>query len=277
MGGASHLIRSAEKLAASGRFDFAVEQLTVAQQLDPGNKYIHAIIERIRVQQNVSQIENSKPDNKTEESTHLSVTIGRQFTNGIRSSEDDQKLTQEDIHTSIRSLTNLANQYLEIGSSDQAFDSLMRAYLLDPLSPYVIATEKNVLPVWEHNRGQRGLTAARPDSSNDAMNNMLNIGNTSMAQSNSNNINSPFSPRPSQPSSGSQSAIEQQRMEMLMQQKEQERLEKERTVWREASKAPKIFGDDDPALSVQQQPTLERPKPQSGGLFSKLRLGKFLE
>jgi hypothetical protein len=278
IGGASHLIRSAEKLAASGRFDFAVEQLAVAQQLDPGNKYIHAIIDRIRVLQNISENGNSKLDIQTEKPTQLSVTVGRQFADGIRSSEDDQRFTPDDIHTKIRFLTNMADQYLENGSSDKAFDSLMKAYLLDPLSPYVIATEKTVLPAWEHNRGQSRLNADRSDSSNEVSNNMSNIGNLSMAPSNSNDINSPFSPRPSQPSSLSQSADEQLRMEMLMQQKEQERFEKERTVWREASKAPKIFGEDDPVnLSTQQQPAPERPKPQSSGLFSKLRLGKFLE
>jgi hypothetical protein len=278
IGGASHLIRSAEKLAASGRFDFAVEQLTVAQQLDPGNKYIHAIIDRIRVLQNIHQNENLKLDNKTEKPTQLSVTVGRQFADGIRSSEDDQRLTPDDIHTKIRFLTNMADQYLENGSSDKAFDSLMKAYLLDPLSPYVIAAEKTVLPAWEHNRGQNRLNDDRSDSSNEVSNNMSNIGNMSMAPSNSNGINSPFSPRPSQLNSLSQSADERQRMEMLMQQKEQERLEKERTVWREASKAPKIFGEDDPAtLSTAQQQTSEAPKHQSTGLFSRLRLGKFLE
>jgi hypothetical protein len=278
LGGASHLIRSAEKLAASGRFDFAIEQLTVAQQLDPDNRYIHAIIDRIRTLQNLPQSENSKLDGRNERPTQLSVTVGPQFADGIRPSDDDLNLTPEDIHTKIRFLTNMADQYLESGSSDKAFDSLMKAYLLDPLSPYVVATEKTVLPAWENNRWQNRSNTDRSDSSYEVLNNMSNIGNIGMASSNSHGINSPFTPRPSQQNSLSQPGDEQLRMEMLMQQKEKERLEKERSVWREASKAPKIFGEDDPAnLSASQQQTPERPKAQSGGLFSKLRLGKFLE
>lgn len=276
VGGASHLIRSAEKLAASGRFDFAIQQLTVAQQLDPGNRYIHAIIDRIRALQNLPQSENSNLDVRANGPTPLSITVGPQFADGIKSSEDDPRLTPDEIHAKIRFLTNMADQYLESGSSDKAFDSLMKAYLLDPLSPYVVATEKTVLPAWEHHRVQNSINAYGPDPSYEAANNMSNIGNTSMASSNSHGIDPSFTPQPSQHNSLSLPADEQLRMEMLKQQKEKERLEKERTVWREASKVPKIFGEDDPAnLSAQQQP--ERPKHQSGGLFSKLKLGKFLE
>ncbi len=277
-GGASHLIRSAEKLAASGRYDFAIEQLSVAERLDPGNQYIHAIIDRIRVLQNSPQTGNSLPENRVDRSSPLSITVGPQFKDGIRSIEDDPSLTSEDIHTKIRFLTNMAEKYLESGSSDKAFDSLMRAYLLDPLSPYVIASEKTVLPAWESAKTQTLRTKADrlPDSSTSGVNNLSNAGITNMARLNNNSINnSQFAGNPGQASA--MSPDEQLRMEMLKQQKEHERLEKERVVWREASKPQRTFGEDDPMIASTSQPTSEQAKPQPTGLFSKLRLGKFLE
>jgi hypothetical protein len=155
----------------------------------------------------------------------------------------------------------------------------MRAYLLDPLSPYVIAAEKTVLPAWETMRGQNSrLGNDRAGVTVHELNNMSNIGTANMTPQNSNSLGSSFNPRPSQPATSAQSADEQMRIETLKLQKEQERLEKERTVWREASQAPRIFGEDDPVnLSSQQQQPQEPPKHQSTGLFSRLRLGKFLE
>jgi hypothetical protein len=278
-GGSSHLIRSAERLAASGRFDFAIEQLAVAQRLDPENRYIHAIMDRIRVQQNFPQIENTQSDSSVMGVGNLAITVGPQFAGGVKSPEDDARLTPEDVPKKIRFLTNMADQYLEGGSSEKAFDSLMKAYLLDPLSPYVIAAEKTVLPAWETLRRQNHRVGFDPsDPTFNELNNMSNIGTANMAPPSSNSLGSPFNPRPSQSTSLPQSAEEQLRMEILKQQKEQERLEKERTVWREASKAPRVFGEDDPtSLSPSQQQAQEQPKPRPTGLFSRLRLGKFLE
>ena len=273
-GGASHLIRSAERLAASGRFDFAIEQLTVAQRLDPENRYIHAIIDRIRVLQDNAQDESSNPDSISERSGQLSVTVGPQFADGLKSKEGGQQTTDEDVPKKIRFLTNMANQFVENGLSEKAFDSLMKAYLLDPISPYVIAAEKTVLPAWEFTRTQNNPQTGQPESTI-GTSNMSKLATENMIPSNSDRANSAFT---SAQSRSPQSSDEQLRMEVLRQQKEHERVEKERGIWREASKAPRVFGEDDPVnppSAHQQVP--EPPKPQATGLFSKLRLGKFLE
>ncbi|CAG1772397.1 hypothetical protein BAC2_02411 [uncultured bacterium] len=52
----------------------------------------------------------------------------------------------------IAKLTNAAQQYLTNGQSALAFDSLMEAYLIDPLDPRVISCEQAVLPAWEKYR-----------------------------------------------------------------------------------------------------------------------------
>lgn len=273
-GGASHLIRSAEKLAASGKFDFAVEQLNVAQQLDPENRYIQAIIDRIRVMQNMPRDASTALTAPAERPQQLEVTVGPQFQSGIKSLEDEQTLTPEDVHKKVRFLTNMANRFLENGSSEKAFDSLMEAFLLDPSSPYVIAAEKTVLPAWEQSRTTGSNTRfGQVDFSHFGTNSVSNTGVQTMAPS-FNDLNSPLSPRPIP------SASEDQiRMDALLQQKEKERVEKERAVWRDASKPPKVFGEDDPidSASTSQQLEQEQPKPHSPGLFSRLRLGKFLE
>jgi hypothetical protein len=267
VGSASRLIRAAEKLAASGRVDLAVEQLLVAQKLDPANSYIQAIIDRIR--------QGTDGGGKAEKimtnsSGRLSVTVGKEFVNGIRSDED-QLLSPEALHSKIRSLTSMADNYLERGSSEMAFDSLMKAYLLDPVSPYVIAAEKSVLPAWELAR-----VKASPVGVGEGLSETISHSGTgTMASTNPNGIGSSFPIRPTQ--NASQPGDDQARLEMLKQQKELERHEKERSVWREASKPPKVFGEDDPVNFSGEQPPPENPRPHQGGLFSRLRLGKFLE
>ena len=66
------------------------------------------------------------------------------------------------------------------------------------------------------------------------------------------------------------------RVESLKQQKNVERMEKERAIWREASKPPRVFGEDD--IPVAQNTIESRPKSNKGesGFFAKLRLGRFL-
>lgn len=64
----------------------------------------------------------------------------------------------------ITKLTNAAHQYLSNGQSALAFDSLMEAYLIDPLDPRVISCEQSVLPAWEKYRtdGIAAATSAAP-------------------------------------------------------------------------------------------------------------------
>ena len=260
-GGASQLIRAAERLAGSGRFDSAMEQLQTAQKLDPNNKYIQAIMDRIRFQQNPG-----------EPPSPLSVTVGRQFPGGIKSHDEDETLSPDQIHSRVRSLTSMAEQFLEKGSSDKAFEALMKAYLLDPLSPYVIASEKTVLPAWEFSRTHHsGQDSGRSTSAGSSIS-FSETGTLSMASANPGPLKNPLSPQ-----SGALSPSDEQlRMELLKQQKERERFEKERAVWREASKAPKIFGENDQQSNSPSQEN-ESQKPQTGSLFSRLKLGKFLE
>jgi hypothetical protein len=66
-----------------------------------------------------------------------------------------------DTNAQINKLTNAAQQYLANGQSALAFDSLMEAYLIDPLDQRVISCEQAVLPAWEKYRTD-GIKAAGP-------------------------------------------------------------------------------------------------------------------
>jgi hypothetical protein len=81
------------------------------------------------------------------------VTVGREFSGGIR---PDEGGSSEQIRLQIRQLTDTATVLLNRGMSEGAFDSLMKAYLLDPMNPDVIACESRVIPAWEKARQAQG-------------------------------------------------------------------------------------------------------------------------
>lgn len=126
----------------------------------------------------------------------LSVTIGADFASPTASPVD--------IQNQIIKLTNAAQQYLKNGQSALAFDSLMEAYLLDPLNPHVLSCEKSVLPAWENYRQQHSAAPA------------------------------------------AQKVNDGDRLTRLKAEKEAQRLAKERQMWEQASRTPRIFGDKRP-------------------------------
>jgi len=91
--------------------------------------------------------------------------------------------------------------------------------------------------------------------------------------------NSDTIPLPDRSSNSSQESLtpeEHQRLELLKQQKNIERQEKERSVWREASKPIRTFGIDEwdsenPANSSHKKPKKAEPR-----FLSRFRLGRLL-
>jgi hypothetical protein len=148
------MIRMAEKHMAAGKYALAVEQLSLAQQLEPQNQYIRAIMERARI------LESSSTSND-DSNRYLSVTVGNKFDGGIRGQQQDDPASAEETRLRIRELTETAHILLNRGLSESAFETLMKAYLLDPLNPDVISAEKRVLPAWELVRRQKHGAASR--------------------------------------------------------------------------------------------------------------------
>jgi hypothetical protein len=264
--GVIQLIQTAEKYIGKRRYQLAIEQLTVAQKLEPENTYIQAIIDRVNDLRNKGQ----------SDSYPLSVTVGPEFKEGIRTPEDETPLTPKDLEVQIRHLTTVAENFLEKHSYENAFDTLMKAYLLDPMSPYVIACERIVLPAWERVRNKKN--SWQPDNPTGTPSPFSSISSTErkfMSESHSDGFDHKAKSKvPPAENASAQKQLEQ-RLEFLKQQKELERKEKERSIWRRASKTSNLFGAEDaqpPETDKQSE-----PKPTKyEGLFSKLRRGKFL-
>jgi hypothetical protein len=145
----TQLISAAERHIELRDYDAALDNLAVAERIEPNNKSIHMIKELVKS----LQAEKTKPSVLKR---FLSVTIDPKSPTGI--SRDNETL-QNDIQRRIRSLTMTAEYFLSRGAIDNAFESLMYAYLLDPLSPDVLACEKRVLPAWQKLHGKSATEA----------------------------------------------------------------------------------------------------------------------
>ena len=154
---ASDFIRSAERFIASGKLSLAKEQILNAQAIDPANTYIPAILDRLEVLERSFATETKtsgslQTQDDKQAGRYLSVTVGAEFKGGVKGKDEKPTPTPKEIQSRIRRLTSAAENFLETGAYKNAFESLMKAYLLDPMSPFVVACEKTVLPAWERSR-----------------------------------------------------------------------------------------------------------------------------
>lgn len=106
-----------------------------------------------------------KPGETMSRKNPFSVTIGSDF--APPPTAPPSLNSGLDVQNQITRLTNAAQQYLKNGQSALAFDSLMEAYLLDPLDARVVSCEKAVLPAWENYRRQHAIGTAPTRVSDD--------------------------------------------------------------------------------------------------------------
>jgi tetratricopeptide (TPR) repeat protein len=278
----TRLISVAEKYVGRKNYALALETLSQAQKLEPNNNYIQAIIDRIKALE--------KP------AAHSTLTIDSGVTGsafgslqrhafgddsgfkGMELISDEAPLPPEDLQRRIRQLTTMAENFCTGGLYNSAFESLMKAYLLDPLSPYVLACENSVLPAWEFSRRKSGPPAGNDRNTPTPLTNSSSA--PAMEQSMSvphDQPHGPITPSPAiLPESLNGQTEQQQRLEALMKQKELERVERERALWREASMPPKTFGEEENTKQTNDEISPPKKSNEETGLFSKLRLGKFL-
>jgi len=155
----SELLRSAEKQLISGHHELALDQLRRAEELDPENQYIKVIIQRAELAAQISSQPQSQgliAEAAHRSSRYLSVTLGEEVAGRVLpGSPRREALSGDETTRRIRELTETAQLLLNRGLRESAFDTLMRAYLLDPLNPEVLSCEKKVLPAWEDMRRLR--------------------------------------------------------------------------------------------------------------------------
>jgi hypothetical protein len=241
------IIRVAEKHIEAREFDLAMQKLSMAQRMEPDNIYITAIVERIH--RMAAESSNG--------GRFLALTVGNEFEDGIKP-ESEKSVAAEEIDRQIKKLTARASELIRRGAYETAFDSLMNAYFLDPISPTLMESEKTLLPAIEMMRKQK-----EGKEGSQRMNGLTSLP-----------------PSGRKPDASTLSAQDSQRLEELKRQKEAERLEKERAMWREASRLPRILEEMlEPVPPKEPEPVAppaaEEPK-ETGGFFAKLRHGKFL-
>ncbi len=255
-GGVGEIIREAEKLIGEGRYALALEQLNKAREREPKNAYISAIIERvIALSAQASSSAAAPAPGSADASRYLSVTVGPEFETGIKSTDPDEPSSPADREERVRRLTGVAIDLFRHGSYDTAFDSLMKAYLLDPMSRYVIDCERVLAPAIEMMRERAKLTGVPVPRE------------VSPASPEPDNTARPFSPS------------SEKRLEALLQQKEVERQSHERAIWRDASRAPKsqtMQHGGSPGVPPRGSPPGPDPS-TSGGFFSRIKHGKLLD
>lgn len=147
----SQYVRAAEQLLTSGKYEMALEALSIAQEMDPQNSNVQATVERalmLQAQVATNPSEQSELSAERTSSRTLSTTVGKQFDRGIKSVGEVSPSPQE-IHAKVRYLVDTAAIFIDRGMNESAFESLMRAYLLDPLAPEVISSEEKILPLLE--------------------------------------------------------------------------------------------------------------------------------
>lgn len=147
----TQLISAAEKHIASRHYSVALEQLAAAENIEPDNRSIQMIRELVKS----LQAETTKPSLLKR---FMPVTVDPKSPTGI---EREGTIQANHHQKRIQSLTSRAEYFLSRGIVDNAFDSLMRAYLLDPIAPEVLACEKRVLPAWQKLHGKFAAEAKR--------------------------------------------------------------------------------------------------------------------
>jgi hypothetical protein len=228
--GVSEIIRQAEKQIAGNNLVEARELLTKARLTYPDNDYISAIIERVDMLEN-----KTRPAQPAAGSVSVSVPKGTP-------ARPDQLALQ------VKRLAQMACTLMERGSTSAAFESLMNAYLLDPLSSDVQEAERMILPAIDLMRQRGTLNQLEP---------------------------TPPQAMPQIAGSEGSAPSEESRVEQLKQQKERERLEKERAMWRKASEAPRQPQQSGGQSGVRPAGELVTPsgKP-SAGFLDRFRKGK---
>jgi hypothetical protein len=250
--------------------------LHTVRRAEPSNTYILAIIERVETlmrgsMQTATELKQVIDATVPGKSRPLPVTIDRNSGPGASGSEP-----ADSIEARVRRLTIVAANLYERGSYDLAFDSLTKAHFLDPTSIHVRECEKKFLPALETLQKEGGLPrlrdglrmhgepASSPGISEYLQRFSMKGGAVQM---------STVPPAAASPGAA-QTPTLQMRLDALKRQKELERKERERAMWRDASKPPRVMHQEGqtPIQGDGQSETSAR----SERFLTRLKQGKIL-
>jgi hypothetical protein len=224
------MIRQAEEYIASHEFARAQDCLAEAWQRDPGNAYIPAIMERMEILQSLMRTESSKENRMSDPLRYLALSVGKEFEGGINPIQASfAESSSAEQNARVRRLTTVALSLLERGAVESAFQALMKAYIVDPAGPEIIACANKVLPAWEAFCARAGDARVNPaprrtDDSGAAAaeaRRIASVGGGAASGSVQSNAGA---------------SIYERRILALKRQREAERCASEREMWRAASK-----------------------------------------
>ena len=164
-GGVLQYVRTAEALIRAGKYGVALDALAVAKELEPNDPSLQPLVEKVlhaQARMATSTFHRMGVATLAEKgSRYLGVTVGKEFGGGIRGESQEESSSSEELHDRIRLILDVADSFLMRGMTESAFESLMCAYMLDPLAPDVIRSEERILPILEALGGGPRL-GARP-------------------------------------------------------------------------------------------------------------------
>jgi hypothetical protein len=189
---------------------------------------------------------------------YLAVSVGKEFPEGIRpAATPAASITQDDRQAKIQRLTTVALSLLERGSVESAFQSFMKAYVIDPMSPDIISCANRVLPAWEALIGKSGPFRSesqprRPDVAGAAAEEAQRIAAGQLATDRK------------LPAGSKGPGTHEER---VLAQKRRREMEREQPTWSAASKIPQTSGT--PRRDVRMSGgTSSASKEQKGGILS---------
>ncbi len=145
------LIGKAEQHITHQRFAEALECIAAAEHLEPDNRSVRMLKELVVSLQSRAQ-----------QKTLLNRFFPRRIRKSFEQSAIPAPLSESEAHKRIRSLTGTADYHLSRGAVESAYESMMRAYALDPTSADVIACQQRVLPAWKKLLPQDAGTDSTP-------------------------------------------------------------------------------------------------------------------
>ena len=277
-------IRKAEHLIAAGEYELALQRLVEAQDIDPQNRYLPVLIQRVENLRNAT----AHGIRAVTTAEHVAETFNEAATTSIPrlavaspSAPNAEQPPESDhaIEARVKRLTVVATNLFERGSYEPAFQTLVKAFLLAPTSSYVVECQKTLQPAIEllKKRGTivglevgHGGSHNRNESPNTVV--LGGIGSSRYDASGSR-------PLPQQPSPIAEelAMMRESRLEILKRQKECERSERERAIWRQASGPLRVYGQRIEEVHEKSETTqLKESVKRQTGFFTKLRQGKFL-
>jgi len=270
------LIRTAEEDIAAGKHLLALGLLAEAARREPANQYVAALV--TRADRGIESDCASLPDpvgdgSESDRRARLATLAPRgEFGDGVGllpPGSPDPALQWR-----VRLLTTVATNLYERGSIEEAVQSLMKAHLLDPNSPYVEACERLLQPALETMRKRPEVTppVRKPSVEQDDQG---REHLTSYLQRNALTVSHDAAARAEVDVRPHHTAGESRRLEALRARQDLERRKREIMQWRQASGPPGQHpGKRVKVAGTRIPPAQPQDTPQLSTFFSKLKQGR---